>query len=155
MTPRLRIFGKIWDREYFRYLESIVLDLGLETNVVFEVNQPGSELRSALASSDAFVTMSEHEGFMVPLLESFSAGCPVVGMKSTAITETCGPAGALLPTADINAVAGMAVALKRDRDSRMAVIRAQSQRAQAFAEGRTWNKWRMILEDFVPQLRNA
>lgn len=155
MRPSLRIFGKIWDREYFRYLESIVLDLGLETNVVFEVNQPGSELRSALASADAFVTMSEHEGFMVPLLESFTAGCPVVGLMSTAVTETCGPTAALLPTPDIEAVAGMAVALKLDRDRRMALIRSQSQRAQAFAEGRTWNKWRMVLEDFVPQLRSA
>ncbi len=155
MTPRLRIFGKIWDRDYFRYLESIVLDLGLETNVAFEVNQPGAELRAALASSDAFVCMSEHEGFMVPLLESFTAGCPVVGLMSTAVTETCGPTGALLPTADIEAVAGMAVALKHGRGNRMAVIRSQSRRAQAFAEGRTWNKWRMVLEDFVPQLRNA
>lgn len=155
MRPNLRIFGKIWDRDYFRYLEGIVLDLGLENHVRFEVNQPGAELRAALASSDAFVTMSEHEGFMVPLLESFTAGCPVVGFKSSAVTETCGPTGALLPTADIEAVAGMAVALKRDRDSRMALIRSQSRRAQDFAEGRTWNKWRMILEDFVPQLRNA
>lgn len=155
MRPNLRIFGKIWDRAYFRYLESIVLDLGLESNVTFEVNQPGAELRAALASSDAFVSMSEHEGFMVPLLESFTAGCPVVGLMSTAVTETCGPTGALLPTADIEAVAGMAVALKQDRDSRMALIQSQSRRAQAFAEGRTWNKWRMILEDFVPQLRTA
>jgi len=155
MRPNLRIFGKIWDRDYFRYLEGIVLDLGLENHVRFEVNQPGAELRAALASSDAFVTMSEHEGFMVPLLESFTAGCPVVGFKSSAVTETCGPTGALLPHADIEAVAGMAVALKRDRDSRMALIRSQSRRAQDFAEGRTWNKWRMILEDFVPQLRNA
>lgn len=155
MTPKLRIFGKIWDRGYFRYLESIVLDLGLEGNVTFEVNQPGSELRAALASSDAFVTMSEHEGFMVPLLEAFTAGCPVVGLKSTAVTETCGSTAALLPTADIEAVAGLAVALKQNRDSRMAMLRSQSRRAQAFAEGRTWNKWRMVLEDFVPQLRNV
>ena len=155
MTPNLRIFGKIWDREYFRYLENIVLDLGLETNVKFEVNQPGAELRAALASSDAFICMSEHEGFMVPLLEAFTAGCPVVGLMSTAVTETCGPAGALLPTADVEAAAGMAVALKQDRESRMALIRSQSRRAQAFAEGQTWNKWRMVLEDFVPQLRNV
>lgn len=155
MRPNLRIFGKIWDRDYFRYLENIVLDLGLESNVTFEVNQPGAELRAALASSDAFVCMSEHEGFMVPLLESFTAGCPVVGMMSTAVTETCGAAGAMLKTPDIEAVAGMTVALKQDRESRMALIRAQSRRAQAFAEGRTWNKWRMILEDFVPQLRSA
>lgn len=155
MRPNLRIFGKVWDRDYFRYLENIVLDLGLESNVTFEVNQPGAELRAALASSDAFVCMSEHEGFMVPLLESFTAGCPVVGMMSTAVTETSGSAGAMLKTPDIEAVAGMAVALKQDRESRMALIRAQSRRAQAFAEGRTWNKWRMILEDFVPQLRSA
>lgn len=155
MRPALRIFGKIWDQDYFRYLEGIVRDLGLQSNVVFEVNQPGTELRSALAAADAFVTMSEHEGFMVPLLEAFTAGCPVVGIQSSAVTETCGPAAALLPTADIEGVAGLVVALKRDRDSRMALLRAQSRRAEAFAEGRTWNKWRTVLEDFVPQLRTA
>ena len=147
----LRLHGKVWDEGYFRWLRRLSEDSGVEHEVRFEINQPQGALRTSLASADAFVSMSEHEGFMVPLVEAFSAGCPVVALRSSAVTETCGPAGCVVSEPDVEAVAGHIAAIVRDRDMRRNLIRAQSARAFDFSEQRTLAKWSELLRDFIPR----
>jgi glycosyltransferase involved in cell wall biosynthesis len=45
----------------------------------------------------AFVTVSEHEGFCVPLLEAMAFDVPVIARACAAIPETVGDGGLLLP----------------------------------------------------------
>ncbi len=45
----------------------------------------------------AFVTVSEHEGFCVPLLEAMAFDVPVLARACAAIPETMGDGGLLLP----------------------------------------------------------
>ena len=47
--------------------------------------------------ADAYVTASEHEGFLVPIVESFAFDKPVIARAHAAIPETLGGAGLLLP----------------------------------------------------------
>ena len=47
--------------------------------------------------ADAFVTASEHEGFLVPLVEAFAFEKPTLARAHAAIPETMGGAGLLLP----------------------------------------------------------
>jgi len=148
---RLRLHGKVWDEGYFRSLRHLSEQAGVEHEVSFEINQPQGPLRTSLASADAFVSMSEHEGFMVPLVEAFSAGCPVVALKSSAVTETCGSAGYLVNEPDPELVAGTIAAITRDRDLRLNLIRAQSKRAFDFSEQRTLSKWAELLRNFIPE----
>jgi glycosyltransferase involved in cell wall biosynthesis len=148
---RLRLHGKVWDVGYFRSLRRLSEQEGVEHEVNFEINQPQASLRTSLAAADAFVSMSEHEGFMVPLVEAFSAGCPVVALKSSAVTETCGPAGYLVDEPDVELVAGHIAAITRDRDLRQNLIRAQSARAFDFSEQRTVSKWAALLRNFIPE----
>jgi glycosyltransferase involved in cell wall biosynthesis len=60
--------------------------------------------------ADVFVTMSEHEGVCVPLLESMSFDVPVVARAFGAIPETMGNAGLLLPPVDDPALCAEALA---------------------------------------------
>jgi glycosyltransferase involved in cell wall biosynthesis len=150
LPVRLRLHGKVWDRGYFLTLRRLTEELDVEQNVNFEIGQPEVALRTSLASADAFVSASEHEGFMVPLVEAFSAGCPVVALESTAVTETCGPAGCLLATPDLEMFAGSIAALRQNRDLRVELIRAQSKRADSFSQQRTLLKWDALLRDFLP-----
>jgi glycosyltransferase involved in cell wall biosynthesis len=48
-------------------------------------------------SATVFATMSEHEGFCVPLLEAMGFAVPVLARNVAAIPETMGDAGLLLP----------------------------------------------------------
>jgi len=65
---------------------------------------PGWVTREQLAAhyrnADVFVTLSEHEGVCVPLLEAMSFDVPVVTRAFSAIPETVGDAGLLLPAED-------------------------------------------------------
>ena len=149
LPVRLRLHGKVWDRNFLIELRRLAEHLGVEHEVSFEQNQPQAALRTSLASADAFVSASEHEGFMVPLVEAFSAGCPVVAVASTAVTETCGPAGCLVHTSDMEEVAAHIVLISRDRELRQTMIRTQSARAADFAEARTMGKWNALLSNFI------
>ena len=51
-------------------------------------------------SADLFATASEHEGFLVPLIESMAFGVPIVARAFGAIPETLADAGLLLPAND-------------------------------------------------------
>ena len=51
---------------------------------------------SATATADAFLCLSEHEGFCIPLLEAFHFGVPVIARDVGAIGEVVGDAGVLL-----------------------------------------------------------
>lgn len=54
------------------------------------------DLAAAYRRADVFVTLSEHEGFCVPLLEAMAFGVPVVAARAAAIPETAGDAALLL-----------------------------------------------------------
>lgn len=71
-----------------------------------ELNLGAASFRGALSleawaahfrRADAFVTASEHEGFLVPLVESFAFETPTLARAHAAIPETMGGAGLLLP----------------------------------------------------------
>jgi glycosyltransferase involved in cell wall biosynthesis len=61
-------------------------------------------------ASSAFVTASEHEGFLVPLVESMAFERPIVARAFGAVPETLGDAGVLLGPADGPAVLAEAMA---------------------------------------------
>jgi glycosyltransferase involved in cell wall biosynthesis len=71
----------------------------------------------------AFVTVSEHEGFCVPLLESLAFDVPVIARGCAAIPETLGDGGWLLPervTAEL--VAEAINCIVRDADLRRDLV---------------------------------
>jgi glycosyltransferase involved in cell wall biosynthesis len=59
-----------------------------------------SQLTAHYRRADLFVTMSEHEGVCVPLLEAMSFDVPVVARAFGAIPETMAGAGLLLPATE-------------------------------------------------------
>ena len=52
------------------------------------------QLAAFYRAADVFVTMSEHEGFCIPLLEAMAFDVPIVARRHAAIPETLGRAGA-------------------------------------------------------------
>jgi glycosyltransferase involved in cell wall biosynthesis len=51
------------------------------------------ELAAYYRSASVYLSLSEHEGFCVPVLEAMAAGVPVFASDSSAVGETLGGAG--------------------------------------------------------------
>lgn len=68
------------------------------TDAVHFHGRVGDGTRDALYhDSGAYLSMSEHEGFCVPLLEAMARGLPVVARDAGAVRETAGGGALLVP----------------------------------------------------------
>ncbi|GAA0712901.1 glycosyltransferase [Dokdonella soli] len=59
-----------------------------------------AQLKAAYLASHAFMTLSRHEGFCVPLIEAMALGVPVVAHGSSAVPETTGAGGVVWDETD-------------------------------------------------------
>ncbi len=84
---------------YYWELQSMIQELGI-TGVNFTGYLPADQLAACFQRADVFACASEHEGFCVPILESFHYGKPVVAYAAGAIPETVGDAGLVLRKRD-------------------------------------------------------
>ena len=121
---RLLLVGDDGLRAYTDALDSLARRLGLR-DVVFCGRVEDDELRSAYRLADVLVSLSEHEGYGVPLVEAMLAGVPVVALEAGAVAETMGGAGILLGNRRPELVAGVIEGLVRDPALRGAVLAGQ------------------------------
>jgi len=57
---------------------------------------PDEEMFALYKAADVFVSLSEHEGFCLPLVESMIFDLPIIALASTAVPYTLGEAGILI-----------------------------------------------------------
>jgi glycosyltransferase involved in cell wall biosynthesis len=57
---------------------------------------PAGVLAAHYRAADAFVCLSDHEGFCVPLLEAMHHEVPIVAFASSAVPETLGGGGVVV-----------------------------------------------------------
>lgn len=68
--------------------------------VTIESQLSAEELADRWRAAHAFLCLSEHEGFCIPVLEALHFGVPVVARAAGGIPEVAGDAALLLPDAD-------------------------------------------------------
>ncbi|MBU1231857.1 MAG: glycosyltransferase, partial [Proteobacteria bacterium] len=118
---------------YYQSLKAQVRRLGLEGDVLFTGKVSDSALHSCYRCADLFWSMSEHEGFGVPLIEAMWFDLPVFAYKSSAVPETLGEGGLLFTDKqDSRYLSATARLLMHDCEVRSKVISAQKQRRKAF-----------------------
>lgn|GEM_PF-2516105 len=93
----------------------------LEGKVQLLGRLPDEKLLLYYNAVDVVATASVHEGFCVPVIESYACGTPFVGTNISALPETIGKFGS---TFEVNDLQGLANALKKyldfSRDDRLA-----------------------------------
>ncbi|MDQ3211997.1 MAG: glycosyltransferase family 4 protein [Acidobacteriota bacterium] len=97
---------------------------------------PDEDLAAFYRWADVYVSLSEHEGFCVPLVEAMAADVPVLAYSAGAVPETLGGAGILFAPKDLEFAAEMIGTLVYDRPVRSGVIEGQRRRVQDFAAPR-------------------
>lgn len=98
---------------------------------------PDEDLAAFYRWADVYVSLSEHEGFCVPLVEAMAADVPVLAYAAGAVPETLGGAGLLFSPKDLEIAAEMLAMLVYDRPVREAVLDGQRRRLREFAPERT------------------
>ena len=97
---------------------------------------PDADLAAFYRTASAYVSLSEHEGFCVPLLEAMATDLPVLAYASTAVPETLGGAGIAFSPKDLEYAAEMLGLLVYDDDLRATVREGQRKRLMDFSDAR-------------------
>jgi glycosyltransferase involved in cell wall biosynthesis len=140
---RLAIVGGRTLLLYARALERLADELGVRDAVDFTDSLTFPQLLAHYRCADVFVSLSEHEGFCVPLVEAMHFGVPTVAYASTAVPETVADATMLLPGKDPLEVAVAVQRVLTDDPLRKRLIEAGTRRVEHFSLA---NNRRRLLE---------
>ncbi len=119
---RLNLVGNIVEQAYLGEVTKLIRAL----KIAEFINIPGivsdEEMRAYYEESSVFISMSEHEGFFVPVLEANYYKVPMIAFDAGAVSETMGEAGILLDTKKPEIVASTIDRLVRDHNLRKYII---------------------------------
>ncbi|UCC39161.1 MAG: glycosyltransferase family 4 protein [Candidatus Aminicenantes bacterium] len=120
---------------YLDVLESLIGRLKL-TDVYFTGHVEFSELVSFYRLAHIYLSMSEHEGFGVPLLESFYMRVPVVAYAAGAVKETMNRGGVVLSEKDFSRIAALMDMINRDSQLKEKIIASQLEALKKYRKER-------------------
>lgn len=138
---RLLLVGPPLNPSTLRGLEELAGELGAR-DVRLAGGLPQAELNAAFAAADAFLSMSEHEGFSVPLLEALSARLPAVARPVGGMPEVGGDAVLWAPDDDLAVVAELLELAVSDAELRAELRRRAGEHVARFSYERVAGKVR-------------
>ena len=131
-ASRLILVGKYNEQEaYAKFLGELIDELALE-DVHFSGHITQQECNAFYRVADVLLSMSEHEGFFVPAVESFFFQVPVLAYNCTAVPYTLGNAGVLINEKHYNEIAEMIQLVVEDETFRQEILDGQATRLEHF-----------------------
>jgi glycosyltransferase involved in cell wall biosynthesis len=97
---------------------------------------PNEDLATYYRTARVYISLSEHEGFCVPLLEAMAADVPVLAYSSAAVPDTLGGAGVQFAPKDLEYAAELLGELAYNDSLRRQVIAGQQTRLADFGDDR-------------------
>ncbi len=114
-------------------LQTLIDVLGVQNVELAGSVGPREGLGGYYRAATAFVCLSEHEGFCVPLLEAMAFDVPVIAFKSTGVPYALGNAGLQLADKRYDVVSEAIELVHTDRTVRARLIEIQRQRLGDFS----------------------
>jgi glycosyltransferase involved in cell wall biosynthesis len=122
---------------YYSMIRALMADYRLlNDRFIFTGPVPDEELAIYYQHAAVYISLSEHEGFGVPLLEAMAADVPVLAYAAAAVPDTLGGAGVQFAPKDLELAAELLGELTFDDAVRARVIAGQRQRLQDFGDAR-------------------
>jgi glycosyltransferase involved in cell wall biosynthesis len=150
-AARLFLIGSRWEIGYDKYVEQVAASLGLAEMVVLTGKVSHQDLLTYYRTADLYVSMSEHEGFGMPLIESMYCELPVLAYGVAAVPSTMGTTGVIFTEKHFAELAELVNILITDKPLRRRLIARQKEHVQAFLEPQT----RRIFEGTLQSLNLA
>jgi L-malate glycosyltransferase len=131
---------------YYSMIRALIVQYRmLPERFVFTGAVPDDDLAAYYRWADAYISLSEHEGFCVPLVEAMATDVPVLAFAAGAVPETLGGAGVLFSPKDFEFAAEMLGTLVYDRPVRDRIISGQRRRVRDFAPDRIEQQLKAVL----------
>lgn len=118
---------------YYAAIRGLVVEYKmLGERFLFSGAVPDAELAAYYRHASVYVSLSEHEGFCVPLVEAMAMQVPVLAFGAAAIPETLAGAGVMFYPKDLEFAAELLAELAYNRRLRERVVAGQRARLEAF-----------------------
>jgi glycosyltransferase involved in cell wall biosynthesis len=122
---------------YYNMIRALLAEFQMPMDrFIFTGAAPDEDLATYYRMATVYISLSEHEGFCVPLLEAMAADVPVLAYASTAVPDTLAGAGVQFAPKDLELAAELLGELAFNDDLRMAVIEGQRRRLEDFDAAR-------------------
>jgi glycosyltransferase involved in cell wall biosynthesis len=132
-ASRLWLVGGSSSATYLHALTETIDDLGLAGAATLTGALPQEAVNAYFRVADAFVCLSEHEGFCVPIVESWWHRVPVIAFAAAAVPETVGDGGLLLRSKRPATAAAAVNRVARDTQLAGALVEQGSRRLERFS----------------------
>lgn len=136
-----------------RYFKALQREAKGLSGVHFLGRLSHAQLVAAYRSASVFVSMSEHEGFGVPLIEAMAAEVPVLAYAAAAVPETLGGAGIAFDQKRFAFLAELVVDVTEDLSLREALLAGQARRLQHFSAASAQTALERALDGVLPAPR--
>ena len=133
---------------YRRWLDDLVAQLDL-SDVVFTGHVELRDLLAYYQTAAIFISMSEHEGFGVPLVESMVFNVPIVALATSAVPETLNGSGILVRHKHYAAIAALLHQVTQDNHLRQRLIARGRQRLTDFEPARLIDQLEIYLKEHM------
>ena len=121
----------------------------LNDRFIFTGPVPDEDLAIYYRHAAVYISLSEHEGFCVPLLEAMAADVPILAYAAAAVPDTLGGAGVQFAPKDLEQAAELLGALAFDDGLRASVIAGQRRRLQDFGDARIIRELGVVLQQVL------
>lgn len=146
--------AKLWlvgidiDTELYSFsLKRLARELEVDGAVQFVGSLSDGEVRALYEGADAYICMSEHEGFCVPLIEAMHFELPVIAFDSSAVADTVGAGGIVVKEKRHAEIAELIGVVARDQVIRQRLIAAGKERVSQLSYEHFVGRVRELLTD--------
>ncbi len=134
---------------YEKAIQELIYELRLNDFVKLVGLVSEEEKRKYFASSDVYVSLSEHEGFGVPLIEAMHYGLPVVAYEAAAVKETMAGNGLLLDSKKPTEVAAVVHEVLQDQQMLNYLVNNGYQRAEEMSLEANTEAYKRVLSPLI------
>ena len=131
---------------YYAMIRALMAEYRLlNDRFIFTGPIPDAELAVYYQHAAVYTSLSEHEGFCVPLVEAMAADVPVLAYAAAAVPDTLGGAGVQFAPKDLEFAAELLGELAFNDGLRASVIAGQRRRLADFGDARISHELTSIL----------
>jgi glycosyltransferase involved in cell wall biosynthesis len=120
----------------------------LDDRFIFTGPVPDVELAAYYRTASAYISLSEHEGFCVPLLEAMAMDVPILAYSAAAVPDTLGGAGLQFAPKDLECAAELLGMIAFEDSPREEILAGQRRRLKDFGDGVIRRHLASMLTDF-------